>query len=113
MRRRRCSSIGSTKWLLRGWAYGEGGDALRGKRCLWARRTGGEPAAYGPDGMHRSAISDYVSARRAEGALLSMSWEAPLIVHGSHRGTDPELREFGRDYRLRLERLLGDARSAS
>ncbi|MBV9947725.1 MAG: NAD(P)H-dependent oxidoreductase, partial [Myxococcales bacterium] len=40
------------KVLVRGWAYGEGGTALHGKRCLWVVTTGGEPSAFRPEGMH-------------------------------------------------------------
>ncbi|MCU0659939.1 MAG: NAD(P)H-dependent oxidoreductase, partial [Polyangiaceae bacterium] len=38
--------------LARGWAYGGGAAALRGKRCLWAVTTGGDEQAFQPDGMH-------------------------------------------------------------
>src|SRR5689334_974242 len=41
------------KVLTLGWAYGRGGDALRGKRCLWAVTTGGDEFAYSEDGMHQ------------------------------------------------------------
>ena len=34
--------------LLRGWAYGEGGDALQGKHCLWVTTTGGMRASNVP-----------------------------------------------------------------
>jgi glutathione-regulated potassium-efflux system ancillary protein KefF len=101
------------KVLLRGWAYGEGGDALRGKRCLWVTTTGGEPAAYGPDGMHRLPFHDYIPPVEQTARFCQMSWEPPLIVHGSHRVSDAELRELARDYRQRLERLLAQAGSAS
>src|SRR5262245_51490007 len=33
------------KVLARGWAYGEGGTALRGKTCLWVTTTGGDEHA--------------------------------------------------------------------
>jgi glutathione-regulated potassium-efflux system ancillary protein KefF len=97
------------KVLLRGWAYGEGGDALAGKRCLWVTTTGGEPSAYSLDGMHRLPFNDYVPPIENTARFCRMSWEAPLIVHGSHRLTDSELVAFGREYRQRLERLLSEA----
>ena len=34
------------KVLARGFAYGQGGRELVGKRCLWVTTTGGEPDAY-------------------------------------------------------------------
>jgi putative NADPH-quinone reductase len=42
-----------------------------------------------------------------------MTWEAPLIVHGSHRQSDSELAAYGREYRQRLERILREAGEAS
>jgi glutathione-regulated potassium-efflux system ancillary protein KefF len=99
--------------LLRGWAYGEGGDALRGKRCLWVTTAGGEPAAYGPEGMHRLPFHDYIPPVEQTARFCQMSWEPPLIVHGSHRVSDPELAGLGRQYRQRLEQLLAEVGGAS
>ncbi|RYZ01120.1 MAG: glutathione-regulated potassium-efflux system ancillary protein KefF [Myxococcales bacterium] len=101
------------KVLLRGWAYGEGGDALRGKRCLWVATTGGEPAAYGPDGMHRLPFSHYVPPVEQTARFCQMGWEEPIIVQGSHRLSDEELAAMGREYRRRLEQLRRDVEAAS
>jgi glutathione-regulated potassium-efflux system ancillary protein KefF len=101
------------KVLLRGWAYGEGGDALRGKRCLWVTTTGGEPSSYGPDGMHRLPFDQYIPPLEQTARFCQMTWEAPLIIHGSHRLSDAELSSQAREYRQRLERLLSEVGSAS
>lgn len=101
------------KVLLRGWAYGDGGDALKGKRCLWVTTTGGEPESYGPDGMHRLPFPHYVPPVEQTARFCQMRWEAPLILHGSHRVDDEELREAAREYRSRLEQLLREVRSAA
>jgi glutathione-regulated potassium-efflux system ancillary protein KefF len=99
--------------LLRGWAYGEGGDARKGKRCLWVTTTGGEPEAYGPAGMHRLPFPSYVPPVEQTARFCQMHWEPPLIVHGSHRASDDELRQAAREYRSRLEQLLLQVRSAA
>jgi glutathione-regulated potassium-efflux system ancillary protein KefF len=101
------------KVLLRGWAYGEGGNALRDKRCLWVTTTGGEPAAYGPDGMHRLPFENYVPPVEQTARFCQMRWEQPLIVHGSHRVSDQELAELARSYRQRLEQLVGEEQAGS
>lgn len=99
--------------LLRGWAYGEGGDALRGKRCLWVTTTGGEPSAYGPGGMHRLPFEEFIPPVEQTARFCQMQWEPPLIVHSAHRVSDDDLRALGRDYRRRLEALLAELRSAA
>jgi glutathione-regulated potassium-efflux system ancillary protein KefF len=99
------------KVLLRGWAYGEGGNALRGKRCLWVTTTGGEPASYGPDGMHQLPFGDYVPPVQQTARFCQMLWEPPLILHGSHRQGDEALRQAGREYRSKLEALRAQVRS--
>jgi glutathione-regulated potassium-efflux system ancillary protein KefF len=99
--------------LLRGWAYGDGGDALRGKRCLWVTTTGGEPAAYGPGGMHRLPFEEFIPPVEQTARFCQMEWEPPFIVHGAHRVSDDDLSALGRDYRRRLEALLAQARSAA
>jgi glutathione-regulated potassium-efflux system ancillary protein KefF len=101
------------KVLLRGWAYGEGGNALRGKRCLWVTTTGGEPAAYGPGGMHRLPFPDFVPPIEQTARFCQMSWEEPLILHGSHKQSDDALRDVARQYRERLERLRSEITEAS
>jgi glutathione-regulated potassium-efflux system ancillary protein KefF len=95
------------KVLLRGWAYGEGGDALVGKRCLWVTTTGGEPSAYGPDGMHRLPFAELVAPVEQTARFCKMVWQEPFVVHGAHRVSDEQLAAFGSKYRARLEQLAG------
>jgi glutathione-regulated potassium-efflux system ancillary protein KefF len=101
------------KVLLRGWAYGDGGNALRRKRCLWVTTTGGEPDAYGPGGMHRLPFHDFVPPVEQTARFCQMSWEPPLIVHGAQRLSDDELAAAGQDYRRRLEQLQREVEQAS
>ncbi len=95
------------KVLLRGWAYGEGGDALVGKRCLWVTTTGGEPSAYGPDGMHRLPFAELVAPVEQTARFCKMVWQQPFVVHGAHRVSDERLAALGSKYRARLEQLAG------
>jgi glutathione-regulated potassium-efflux system ancillary protein KefF len=94
------------KVLLRGWAYGEGGTALRGKRCLWVATTGGDDAAYSEQGMHRRAFEAYRPVIEQTAVFCGMRWEPPLIVHGVHQLSERELSEAARGYRARMERLI-------
>jgi glutathione-regulated potassium-efflux system ancillary protein KefF len=101
------------KVLARGWAYGDGGNALRGKRCLWVTTTGGELDSYGPGGIHRLPFEHFTPPIEQTARFCQMSWEPPIVVHGAHRLADDELGQVGRLYRARLEALLAEVRSAA
>ncbi len=90
------------KVLLRGWAYGDGGTALHGKRCLWVPTAGGDDAAYSPSGMHARPFEQFMPVVEQTARFCGMHWEKPLILHGAHRVTDEELADAGRAYRNRL-----------
>lgn len=91
--------------LTYGWAYGEGGVALRGKRALWVPTTGGEPSAYHEDGMHAHPFVTYEPPMRQTARFCGMQWLEPLIVHGAHRVSDEALHAAAATYRARLEAL--------
>ena len=99
------------KVLLRGWAYGEGGTALAGKRCLWAPTTGGEPSSYQPGAIHGFPFSAFVPVVEQTARFCGMHWEEPFVVHGSHRITEATLRETGERDRHRLIALADSVRS--
>jgi len=101
------------KVLLRGWAYGEGGTALRGKRCLWVVTTGGDDDAYTASGMHGRAFESYVPVVEQTAVFCGMRWETPLIVQGVNALSDDELDAAASDYRARLEALIAANGSSS
>jgi glutathione-regulated potassium-efflux system ancillary protein KefF len=94
------------KVLLRGFAYGEGGTALRGKRCLWVVTTGGDDEAYTEAGMHGRAFESYKPVVEQTAVFCGMRWEEPLIVQGVHDLEDGALDAAAGTYRARVERLL-------
>jgi glutathione-regulated potassium-efflux system ancillary protein KefF len=93
------------KVLVRGFAYGRGGDALRDKRWLWAFTTGGDEAAFQPSGVHRRPLRDFQPPIEQTARFCGMRWEAPFPVLGAHRLDDAQLRERARAYRARLVEL--------
>lgn len=102
------------KVLLRGWAYGDGGTKLHGKRCLWVTTTGGDTSAYGPAGMHQRPFSEFVPAVEQTARFCGMRWEPPLVVFGAHRVSDAALARTAEEYRARVVALMEQAeRSAS
>jgi len=94
------------KVLAHGWAYGAGGNALVGKRCLWVATTGGDEAAYGPTGMHAHPFSDYEPVVRQTARFCGMRWEAPMVLHGAHQVLESELFTFAGNYRERVMAIL-------
>jgi glutathione-regulated potassium-efflux system ancillary protein KefF len=97
------------KVLARGWAYGDGGHALRGKRCLWVVTTGGDDDAYSADGIHGRPLDEYVPVIEQTAIFCGMRWEPPLIVQGVHGLSDADLGAVARTYRERLRALLSSA----
>jgi glutathione-regulated potassium-efflux system ancillary protein KefF len=100
-------SLWFEKVLARGWAYGHGGDALRGKACLWVPTTGGDIDAYREGGMHGHPFEQFVPPIEQTARFCGMSWESPVILHGSHHATDDTLRERGREYRRKVQTFIG------
>jgi glutathione-regulated potassium-efflux system ancillary protein KefF len=90
------------KVLARGWAYGDGGTALRGKRCLWVVTTGGDESAFRPEGMHAHRFEEFVPHVEQTARFCGMHWEEPIVVRGAHRVTDAALAESARSYRERV-----------
>jgi hypothetical protein len=45
--------------------------------------------------------------------FCGMRWEAPLVLHGAHRVSDPVLDAAASGYRERLEQLVAAARGAA
>jgi len=66
--------------LVHGWAYGEGGNALRGKRCLWVTTTGGDEAAYSATGMHEQPFANFAPPIEETARFCGMHWESPVVI---------------------------------
>jgi glutathione-regulated potassium-efflux system ancillary protein KefF len=72
------------KVLAIGWAYGEGGTALRGKHCLWVPTTGGEVGDYTVSGLHAHAFTDFSAPIEQTARFCEMHWETPYVVHAAN-----------------------------
>lgn len=89
--------------LTKGWAYGEGGTALAGKRCLWVATTGGDEAAYAPSGRHGLPFTAFAPAVERTARYCGMEWLEPHVVHGAHLIDDAALEQRARALRRRLD----------
>lgn len=93
------------KVLARGFAYGEGGNALRGKCCLWVATTGGDERAFGPQGMHERPLSAFSPVVEQTALFCGMAWQEPIIVHGAHQVSEATLDAAAVLYKGRLTAL--------
>ena len=70
--------------LAYGWAYGPGGNALRGKTAWWVTSAGAMPAEYTASGVHGRPFADFVAPLEQTARFCGMHWLVPYVVHGGH-----------------------------
>lgn len=88
--------------LGEGWAYGPGGDALRGKDCLWAPTTGAPFEDYAADGRHGHTLAEFELPLRRTAIFCGMHWLAPQVLHHAHQLDAAALAAAGVALRQRL-----------
>jgi glutathione-regulated potassium-efflux system ancillary protein KefF len=88
--------------LAFGWAYGPGGEALRGKDVWLVASTGGADDSYRPDGYNRYFFDAFLPPYEQTAALCGMRFLPPLVLHGAHRAGDAELAEHATTYAQKL-----------
>jgi glutathione-regulated potassium-efflux system ancillary protein KefF len=74
-----------------GWAYGPGGDRLRGKDLWLVASTGGPAESYRPEGYNRYFFDAFLPPYEQTAALAGMRFLPPLLLHGAHRVGAAEL----------------------
>ena len=90
--------------LLRGFAYGPGGNALHGKDFLLAASTGAPAEAYGPGGVHHYPFEQLIRPLEQTARFCGMRFLPPLVLHGGHSLADDVVAEHASRYR----RMLSD-----
>ena len=76
-----------------GWAYGKGGDKLKGKLTLNAISTGGPQFAYRKDGYNRFTMRELLAPFDQTAHLCGMKYLAPFVLHSKHFTIDDEVAE--------------------
>ena len=100
--------------LEHGFAYGDGGDRLKGKHLLLAVTAGGPQDAYTPQGYQNFELRTFLTPFEQTARLCQMRFLAPYTLYGSLRA-EPRLHVEGfrqlllalRDDRLDLEQAVG------
>ena len=88
--------------LTYGWAYGQGGTALRGKDLWLSATTGGPESSYHPQGYNRYFFDAFLPPYEQTAALCGMRFLPPLLLHGAHRASEAALAEHVAVFRQRL-----------
>lgn len=88
-----------------GFAYGEGGDALRGKKMLTAITTGGPAEAYQRGGSNHFTIRELLVPFEQTARLCGMDYLEPFAIQGVSRLSDAELASEVARYRAQIESL--------
>jgi Putative NADPH-quinone reductase (modulator of drug activity B) len=89
-----------------GFAYGQGGDKLKGKVLQLAVTTGGPQDAYSTEGYQHYELRTFLTPFEQAARLAQMRFLAPYVLHGALRA-DPQAHALGF---LRLMTALRDDR---
>jgi glutathione-regulated potassium-efflux system ancillary protein KefF len=92
--------------LEQGWAYGETGNMLKGKRFLLALTAGGGVDAYGAQGEHGYPLAAFLPPYRQTALLCKMRWLEPLVLHGAREAGEAAVAAHVETYRRLLEGSL-------
>lgn len=98
------------EWLdlvwLHGFAYGEDGVALKGKKLFVACSTGASAKAYHAHGYNRFSMDEFLRPLEQTAHLCGMEWETPFVVHGASVKDDAALKAEAERYKARVNSLL-------
>lgn len=89
-----------------GYAYGEGGDKLKGKLWLSAITAGGPEAAYQKTGHNRFTVKELLAPIEQTAYLCGMNFLEPFVIHSSLKlTTTNELETVAQKYKDYLIKL--------
>jgi glutathione-regulated potassium-efflux system ancillary protein KefG len=92
--------------LEHGWAYGSGGEALRGKWLVNAITAGGGQATYTPEGLNRRTLRQMLAPIEQTAWLCWMKFLPPYVIHGAHTLERGDIEQHASDYQLFIRMLL-------
>jgi len=89
--------------LEHGFAYGEHGDKLVGKKIMLAISTGGSANSYSPAGYNEHDIDQFLLPFSQMSKLCNLEYLTPFVVHDIHKRHDPaRIAEKTKEYRQLL-----------
>lgn len=96
--------------LQYGFAYGEGGDKLKGKKLLCAVTTGAPKDAYSSDGYQRYQIREFLRPLEQMAHLCGMHFLPPYVLFDAIAAHNDEtiLSKHAVGYRDLIEAMIDD-----
>lgn len=92
-----------------GFAYGQTGVALQGKKVLTTITTGGGEQAYCRAGYNRFTIRELLAPFEQTANLCGMDYLPPFVIHGAHAFNEPhEIETHAENYRRAIIALRDD-----
>ena len=88
-----------------GFAYGDRGTALQGKRVLSVLSAGGPEDAYRREGYNRFTVRELLTPFEQTARLCGMDYLPPFVVHNSRALDDTQIAAHAADYRAHLTAL--------
>ncbi len=89
------------KWcddvLAYGFAYGKGGDKLKGKDLQLILSTGGQADAYTKSGANNFTIAEFLRPLEQTAAFCGMNFLKPLVMHDAFGVSPEQVKAFGED----------------
>lgn len=90
----------------KGFAYGGGEMALKGKPFLLALTTGGDEAAYSVEGHHGHPLETFLMPMVQSARLCGLDWQDPFVVMAAPRLDEAARSEAALRYQARLTALV-------
>jgi glutathione-regulated potassium-efflux system ancillary protein KefG len=89
-----------------GFAYGDDGRALHGKKVMSALTTGGPALAYQADGYNRFTMRELLAPFDQTAHLCGMEYLEPFILHGVNLLKPSEVETAAASFRQRIQQLM-------
>ncbi len=85
-----------------GWAYGQGAEALKGKRLLWVATAAGEEKNYQEENTQHLTLAQLASPLQQTAEFCGLEWLEPIVLYSSEKRTDDEMKNAGELYKQRI-----------
>jgi glutathione-regulated potassium-efflux system ancillary protein KefF len=86
-----------------GWAFGPGGEALKGKELLVVTSAGASEFTYSYDGLIKSTMADVLTPLKASALYIGMKFSEPLAFYEVMNISEDDISAFQKAFALRVQ----------